>query len=67
MEPVLNGPYLDTSFWIDDFVIPMTGEDKVSVRLEARLSNGMTENREIIAWHLEGTQIIQDAPLDTMP
>ena len=67
MEPVLDGPYLNTAFWIDDFVIPMTGEDKVSVRLEARLSNGMTENREITAWHLEGTQIIQDAPLDTMP
>ena len=64
MEPAVSGWYLDTAFWIEDLVIPMQDQDRVSVMLEARLSNGMELSKEITAWHLEGTQIVADAPLD---
>lgn len=64
MEPAVSGWYLDTAFWIDDLVIPMQDQDRVSVMLEARLSNGMELTKEIAAWHLEGIQIVADAPLD---
>ena len=64
MEPAVSGWRLDTAFWIDDLVIPMQDQDRVSVMVEARLSNGMEMTKEITAWHLEGTQIVADAPLD---
>lgn len=64
MEPAVSGWYLDTAFWIEDLVIPMQDQDRVSVMLEAKLSNGMELTKEIAAWHLEGTQIVADAPLD---
>jgi hypothetical protein len=64
MEPAVSGWYLDTAFWIDDLAIPMQDQDRVSVMVEARLSNGMELSKEITAWHLEGIQIVADAPLD---
>ena len=60
MEPALNGPYLDTAFWIDDFAIPMDGEDRVSVVVEAKLSNGMETTREIRAWQWTGNYITEE-------
>lgn len=60
MEPVLDGPYLNTAFWIDDFVIPMDGEDRVSIVLEAKLSNGMETIREIEAWQWTGDYITEE-------
>ena len=64
MEPAVSGPYVDTAFWIDEFAIPMQDQDRVSVMLEGGLSNGMEISKEITAWHLEGIQIVADAPLD---
>ena len=64
MEPVVSGWRLDTAFWIDDLAIPMQDQDRVSVMVEARLSNGMELSKEITAWHLEGIQIVADSPLD---
>ena len=64
-EAVLNGLYLHAAFWIDDFVIPMDREDRVSVVLEAKLSNGMDINREVVAWTWTGSYIMEEAPLDT--
>ena len=60
MEPVLDGPYLNTAFWIDDFAIPMDGEDRVSVVLEAKLSNGMETTREIKVWQWTGDYITEE-------
>ena len=64
MEPPVSGFILDSAFWIDDFGIPMQDQDRVSVMLDAKLSNGMEISKEITAWHLEGIQIVADAPLD---
>ncbi len=60
MEPVQDGPYLNTAFWIDDFAIPMNGEDRVSAVLEAKLSNGMETTREIKVWQWTGDYIMEE-------
>lgn len=65
MEDAVSDPYLDTAFWIEDFVIPMDGTDRVCAVLEAKLSNGMEINREVMTWTWTGTYIMEEAPLDT--
>lgn len=66
MEPAVNGCFLETAFWIDDFVIPMDGEDKVSAVLEAKLSNGLEISRQVKAWVWTGNYIMEEAPLDSI-
>lgn len=65
MEPAASGPYLNSAFWIDDFVIPMSGTDRVSVVVEAKLSNGMALNREVKAWQMESDYLTEEAPADS--